>query len=196
MLIKICGITTIEDAQQAIRAGADALGFNFYPKSPRCIPPQQAGAMLAQLPDALLKVAVIVVGRGFPLPEIPERIDVVQVHGAVGQGDLPQPGKRLWVAVTARQADRFPHHEIVIDPSWGSGQKADWGELQSLGRRPYILSGGLTPENVSEALQRLDPVGIDVCSGVESVPGRKDHEKVTRFIQAARAARKAATTPT
>ena len=195
-MIKICGITTIEDAQQAVRAGADALGFNFYPKSPRYIPPQEAETILAQLPDAVLQVAVIVVGREFPVAEIPEGIDVVQVHGAAHEEDLPKVDNKLWVAVTARQADRFPDHEIVIDPSWGSGQKADWEELQSLGRRPYILSGGLTPENISEALLRLDPVGVDVCSGVESVPGRKDHQKVTRFIQTVRAARIAAKTPT
>ncbi len=196
MLIKICGVTTAEDAQQAIAAGANALGFNFYSKSPRCITARQADAILDRLPDSALRVAVVVIGQGDPLPEIPERIDVVQVHGAAEPEDLPQMGKRLWVAVTPEQAERFPDHEIVIDPSWGSGQKADWDELQSLGCRPYILSGGLTPENVSEALHKLDPTGVDVCSGVESVPGRKDRQKVTRFIQAVQAARKAVTTPT
>ena len=198
MLVKICGITDLEDALQAVRAGADALGFNFYPRSPRYISPQKARLIIDRLPAGRLLVAVVVVGRGYPLPPIPGGFDVIQVHGAASEAELPESDRRIWVALTPAQLGLFPHREIVIDPSWGSGKKADWDELQRLEDRPYILSGGLDADNVSQALDRLRPVGVDVCSGVESAPGRKDHAKVARFIEAVRAregiSRKAAKT--
>jgi len=81
-------------------------------------------------------------------------------------------------------ADRFPNHHIVIDESRGTGRKADWDRLRGLGR-PFILSGGLTPENVSEAIATARPAGVDVCSGVERSPGKKDPMKLKRFIRRA-----------
>ena len=186
MIVKVCGITSLEDARQAVGCGANALGFNFYPPSLRYLHPEQAAAIIEGIEGAdVLTVAVVVGGsvggQVSGTVAIPESIAAVQVHGIEHAADLPDYGRRIFVAVSKHDACRFPDNEIIIDSSWGTGRVDDWTALSTLGR-PYILSGGLNPDNVGRAIETLHPAGVDVCSGVESAPGRKDMQKLKRFI--------------
>ncbi len=199
-LIKVCGITCLRDALSSVEAGANALGFNFYPPSPRFLDPGIAEEIIRGLPGGILSFAVVVQGcvlsldsshqavgnagkRIMDLDEagIPECIDVVQVHGIVKATQVPDSNRPLLIAVSPETAPVFKEYDIIIDTSWGEGKLADWEKTSQLAR-PYILSGGLNPGNIVEALERLNPVGIDVCSGVESAPGRKDPEKLQNFL--------------
>lgn len=182
MLVKICGITTLQDALAALRGGATALGFNYVEQSPRYIDPEASRSILRALPENALKVAVVMASQR-PRRFIPPEIDVVQVHRASSQDDLRGWGCPVWVAVTPSEIDRFPKGDLLVDPSMGKGIKADWDGLRSqLGERPFILAGGLDAGNVAEAIRRARPQGVDVCSGVESAPGRKDLLKLKRFL--------------
>lgn len=199
-VIKVCGITSLEDAVLSVTAGANALGFNFYPGSPRFIEPAEAAQIIEKLPQKVLKVGVAV--TGFPL-EVHDgkqsQLDIwnpgelelagfgaIQIHGASSSAEVPDLKIRTFVATSPERASEFPNHEIVVDTSWGSGTLADWDLILKVLDRPYILSGGLTPENVGEALQKLRPDGVDVCSGVEKSPGRKDPSKLESFLSIAR----------
>lgn len=184
MLVKICGVTTLEDAQLALQYGADAIGFVFHPPSPRYIETSEATRIIRALSRPCLKVGVFV---GFPPQAPPQEIDILQLHGLDRESTPVDFGRRVWMVVEPENADWFPDQEVVVDSSWGRGVKTDWTALRSL-RRPFILSGGLTPGNVQEAIETLHPVGVDVSSGVESSPGRKAPEKVRAFLQAAREA--------
>lgn len=211
-VVKVCGITCLEDALASIEFGANVLGFNFYPPSPRYIDPLKASEILQALPESIIAVAVVVVdpsddprsdpkhGGGVErledlsarncqgdqtLRNLPTRIDWVQVHGVRGKVDLQGIQGEVLVAASPKDASRFRGFRIIIDTSWGTGQLADWEALKSLGRE-YILSGGLTPENVKEALEYLKPSGVDVCSGVEATPGKKDPARLKRFLEVVR----------
>ncbi|MDA2923248.1 phosphoribosylanthranilate isomerase [Acidobacteria bacterium AH-259-L09] len=219
-LIKVCGITNLDDAFRSIDSGANALGFNFYPKSPRYIDPVKAEKITQDLPNHVLTVAVMVVrsgeiGRGEPTARLnrtfgarprfgrptgpplqsrrlaptnsPSPFGAFQLHGLQSASEIPDMDKRIFIATSPTSASRFPNHEILIDISWGTGKKADWGEVAKL-RRPFILSGGLTAENVAEAIELLHPAGVDVCSGVERSPGVKDATKLKRFVENVRGA--------
>jgi phosphoribosylanthranilate isomerase len=191
-LIKVCGITLLEDAVLSVEAGANALGFNFYPKSPRFIEPLTVAQIVGGLPKEVLRVGIFVDEPGFReetcnLREIIQAgVDAIQIHGVKSEAELPNFGMRTIVATSPETANRFPHHEIVIDTSWGSGVLADWKLICDLLDRPYILSGGLTPENIGDALRILEPAGVDVCSGVEATPGKKDPEKLLNFLSIVR----------
>jgi phosphoribosylanthranilate isomerase len=181
MIVKVCGITNLEDAMAAVEFGATALGFNFWPSSPRYIAPAAASALLKNLHDRLGSAAFasvgILVGReGWH--QVPT--DILQLHGLDAPPD-PRPNRRTWFATSPDCIDLFGDCEVIIDTSWGQGQLPDWEKI-SLIKRPYILSGGLTPDNVAAAIKRLTPAGVDVCSGVESRPGRKDFTKLKRFL--------------
>ncbi|MFQ5739040.1 MAG: N-(5'-phosphoribosyl)anthranilate isomerase [Acidobacteriota bacterium] len=184
MWVKVCGITNLDDAQRAIELGADALGFNFYPPSPRYISPSESTRIINRLPLQVLMVGVFV---GFPTGPICEELRALQLHGLHSESEIKASTRRVFVATSPTRIDDFPNYEIVIDTSWGSGKKADWKGLREV-CRPFILSGGLTPENVGEAIQELHPAGVDVCSGVESAPGRKDPHRLKRFLEAVRQA--------
>ncbi len=192
-LIKICGITSREDALVSVEWGANALGFNFYPPSPRYTDPREVESILEHLPEQVLKVAVVVVSSGDAqrtVEDISSRvpsIDAFQLHGLRSESEVPSTKKRLFIATSPVEAESFANHEILIDTSWGRGQKADWEQLPHLDQS-FILSGGLDPQNVLEAIRLLQPAGVDVCSGVEQSPGIKDAGKVRRFIEAARRA--------
>lgn len=228
-LIKICGITRLEDAMVSIEHGANALGFNFYPKSSRYIAPEKANEIIEQLPEDVLKVAVIVHeyrDAGYRAPNTehqtsaPRKSDsrdynsksehrepstenqeptpnhqppttpsasrvtlhAIQLHGIDHPEDIPACNLPLIIATSPEDAQRFSDHDIIIDTSWGRGELADWEALKDLDR-PYILSGGLAPHNIEEAIDLLNPAGIDVCSGVESEPGIKDHDKLKDFLR-------------
>lgn len=190
MMVKICGITNQADAEIAAEAGASALGFNFYPRSPRFITPETAAKLGSGL--SLLRVGVFV-------DELPDRVleiaqmaclDIVQLHG----NETPAPFRghvRAWKAfrVTtdwrAEQAASYDVEAVVLDgPAPGEGIPFDWAHAQGVTQK-VILAGGLDGSNVAEAIRRVKPWGVDACSRLESIPGRKDAEKVRQFIKAA-----------
>lgn len=184
LMVKICGITTLEDATACTELGADALGFNFYSRSPRYVESEEARRICSYLPSEILKIAVIVLSSEERLDDL-GGFDIIQVHGIRSEEELSAFSGRIWVATTPEAAPAFPEQELIIDSSWGTGRVGDWEAAARLGR-PFVLSGGLHPGNVGEAVRRLRPEGVDVCSGVESKPGIKDYGKVKKFIQEAR----------
>jgi len=194
-MIKVCGITNLEDALLSAEAGANALGFNFYPKSPRFIKPAEAADIIRKLPEKVLSVGIVVTGCGAekdpgttsPFRYLNEaKIAAVQIHGAHSAHEIPELGLRTLIATSPERVSEFPNYEIVVDTSWGSGRPADWDLILSLLDRPYVLSGGLTPQNLEEALKKLRPSGVDVCSGVEQFPGKKDPVELRAFLSIAR----------
>jgi phosphoribosylanthranilate isomerase len=209
--IKICGITSALDACQAARLGADAVGLNFYRHSPRCVDPTAASQILQTLPVFVDAVGVYV---NEPIDQIVThagrlgRIATLQWHG--DDPPLPLPGQFRFIPAfpirdirsleqvarylhRCRQADCLPA-AVLLDAHvpgeyGGTGQTAPWGLLAGFHPEvPLILAGGLTPENVGEAVRLVRPYAVDVASGVESAPGRKDTETIRRFIDNARAA--------
>lgn len=196
MIVKVCGITNREDARAAVEAGAGALGFNFYPKSPRYITPAAAAAISAAVPAGVLKVGVFV---NEPLaPEIvaEANLDIAQLHGDEGAADVPA-GLRVWKAIRVNEQFRiedvesFPAEAFLLDTPTelfgGSGHTFDWSRARGASR-PILLAGGLDAENVGTAIRIAQPWGVDACSRLESSPGKKDHSRMARFIAAALAA--------
>lgn len=192
MLVKICGITNAEDGLAAAEAGASAIGFNFYRESPRYVAPAVARDIAALLPPSLLRVGVFVDEPAEAVSAVADTVglDVVQLHG----GDAPA-GLRLWRAlradrpalaatVAAGGADAF----LIDTPSatlrGGTGASFDWSLAAGLPGR-IILAGGLHENNVAAAIRQARPWGVDACSRIECFPGRKDHEKMRRFVRAA-----------
>ena len=184
MLVKICGITSVEDASWALRCGANALGFVFCPGSPRYLTPPKAQEIIRALPGECLRVGVFV---GSPEASPAAGIDIVQLHGLKSESEIRAFGRKVWVATGPAEIELFPNSDLLIDTSWGRGIAADWESLRSV-PRPFILSGGLTPSNVCEAIRLLHPLGVDVSSGVELSSGRKDPEKIRQFLQNVRRA--------
>jgi phosphoribosylanthranilate isomerase len=198
--VKICGITRIEDAQQAIDLGAAALGFNFYPPSPRYIEPEAARAMVRGLPPFVTSVGV------FANETDAERVisiareagaTAVQLHGP-GFPDLQEllSALTLVVAVPVREGfkaealGKFRPNAYLLDAFdqdrlGGTGKTFDWNAAREAKRYgPIILAGGLTPENVGRAVRVVRPYAVDVASGVESAPGIKDSAKLRAFFAA------------
>lgn len=205
--VKVCGITSLADAEKALEYGADALGFNFYPPSPRYLAPEKARAIVRQLPAETWNVALFV-------NEPKERIrqvlaagarqdgrsgyKTIQFHGDESPDDCG--GWDMQVIKAFRLKDNqslegihnFPADYYLLD-SWsagygGSGASFPWEWLEGFDTGKIILSGGLNVANVADAIRRLHPYGVDVCSGVEVRPGVKDHEKIKHFISAAKEA--------
>ncbi len=188
MFVKICGITNKEDALAAVDAGARALGFIFYPKSPRYVAPESLSTWLSDVPAEIWKVGVFVDEAPETIEEICRQtgLDIAQLHGQETPDRHPR-GLRVWKAIrvaadTNRIAD-YPAEALLLDGP-GSGQTFDWS-LTATVTKPVILAGGLTPENVQAAVEQTRPWGVDTASGVEASPGRKDHARMKRFIQAA-----------
>lgn len=196
--IKVCGITNLDDAMKAVELGADFLGFNFYPPSPRYIAPEKARAILARVPAQVGKVALFV---NEPKEKIRAVIDkqnfsVVQLHGEESAEYCR--GWELKVIKAFRVRNResligmeeFPADYYLVD-SWapgygGSGAPFPWKWLEGLKSDRLILAGGLDAGNVAEAIRLVRPHGVDVCTSVEDRPGIKDHEKLKKFIFAAK----------
>lgn len=196
MMVKICGITNVEDAQAAVEAGAGAIGFNFFPKSPRYLTPEQAASIAGQLPPEVLKVGVFV-------DEPPEtvlrivieaRLDVAQLHGDEPPGEWPE-NLRIWKALRANpdeiagamelwRAEAFLLDTPATGGFGGTGRSFDWRLAAGLPGR-IILAGGLDASNVAEAIRAAAPWGVDASSRLECAPGRKDHDKVRQFVRAA-----------
>ena len=195
--IKICGITNLEDALCAVNAGADALGFVFYENSPRHISPEQVKQIVAALPPFVTTVGLFVNAAHEVIQQTMQAagLNVVQLHGDESAEDCclnPYPvikAVRIKDADSLTGIDRYNVSALLLD-AWndqqygGTGESFDWQLAKKLtGRLPLILAGGLTPNNVTQALQVVNPYAVDVSSGVEGSPGRKDHNKIREFIQ-------------
>jgi phosphoribosylanthranilate isomerase len=188
-MVKVCGITNREDALAAVEAGATALGFNFYPGSPRFITPEAA----AEIDGGVTRVGVFVDEPRARVAEIARtaRLDVVQLHGQETPADYPER-IAVWKAVRVRDGfdwsewERCPADALLLDGP-ASGEIFDW-RLASRTARRVILAGGLSAANVRDAIALARPWGVDACSRIECAPGRKDHVKMREFIQAARSA--------
>lgn len=209
-LVKICGLTTLADAQAALDAGADLLGFICYPNSPRYLPPARIAALLPNLQSPTPTFRTIGVFVDEPLETIHRLLaetglDLAQLHGSEPPVVLEQLQGRAFKALRSRSlaeaeadaewyADLGPADgpDLLLDGyhpqlRGGAGQRADWDIAAALARQHrLLLAGGLTPANVAEAVARVQPWGVDVSSGVESEPGRKDHAALRAFVQAAK----------
>lgn len=193
-LVKICGITNVSDANIAVEAGADALGFNFWPRSPRFVAPDEAEQLARAVPGGVLKVGVFVDASAAEMERIAQALslDVVQLHGTPDR----KPAFPFWQAVAAgtgrwretievSDADAF----LLDAPSGaergGTGKTFDWGLLEGITQK-IVLAGGLGPDNVAGAIAQVRPWGVDACSRLEAAPGKKDAVKVRAFIEAVR----------
>jgi phosphoribosylanthranilate isomerase len=201
--IKICGITNLQDALAAANAGADALGFMFYERSKRWVTADAVAKITRELPPFVLRVGVFVDASPETVRDIAGTcgLTALQFHG----GESPQYCSRFSLPVikAIRLADKsslsqladYETSALLLDSAvpgqlGGTGEKGDWQlaqEANKAGRR-IILAGGLTPANVAQAVREVQPYGVDVSTGVESAPGRKDQQKVAAFIRAVRGA--------
>jgi len=191
MIFKICGITNQEDASAAIDAGATAIGLNFYPPSPRYISPAQAGEIATAA--GVRRVGVFVNETRARVEEIARiaRLDVAQLHGDETPDEFAA-SIAIWKALRVSGGieislyDGYPVEALLLDGP-ANGVRFDWTIAT---HRPHriILAGGLDASNVAEAIATVRPWGVDVCSRIESAPGKKDHKKMTEFLQAAMAA--------
>ena len=199
--VKICGITNIADGQSAAEAGADMIGLMFYEHSPRRVTVKEAGAISLALPPFVLRVGVFV----NPTEDLVTRaigecnLSLLQFHGDETPEFCTQFGLMSMKACRIRDAaslaalanyetDAFLLDAFSSEARGGTGEKFNWDlavEAQKFGK-PIFLAGGLTPENVAAAVKQVRPFAVDVSSGVESVPGKKDPAKVKAFIQAAK----------
>jgi phosphoribosylanthranilate isomerase len=202
--VKICGITNLEDAVAAVEAGTDALGFIFYKKSPRYVDPAVAGPIIAALPPFVIPVGVFVNEDVATVRSIMDTcgLAIAQLHGdetASYCQDLARPGMkalrlkdRSSLLSLAEYQGRGGVRGFVLDAFsdiayGGTGRVTDWALAAEVAETtPVILAGGLTPDNVVEAIRCVGPYGVDVSSGVESAPGKKDHAKVRAFVDAVR----------
>ncbi|MEP6920018.1 MAG: phosphoribosylanthranilate isomerase [bacterium] len=203
MFIKICGITNLEDARLAVDAGADALGFNFYPPSPRYIDPGAARTIIQQLPGHVLAVGVFVNEKA------PERVaqiadeagvKAVQLHGDESPEYCRALELRYVIKSLAVRKDFIPESALdyqvnavlldAFDPEMrgGTGNVIDWSVARAVRDLvPHVmLAGGLSPENVEQAIEAVNPYGVDACSALESSAGKKDFVRVRNFVKAAR----------
>jgi phosphoribosylanthranilate isomerase len=207
MRVKICGITNLEDALLAVEAGADALGFNFYRRSPRFITPVDARRIIERLPISILTVGIFVNEES---PETVTRIadeacvGAVQLHGdetqefcrALGDERFRIKALRVGAGFRPERVADYEVEAILLDAfdaqqHGGTGRNFDW-RLARQARElvpKLFLAGGLSPDNISEAIAAVEPYGVDACSGLESAPGRKDAARVRDFIARARRAR-------
>ncbi len=198
--VKICGITNRDDALHAVQAGADALGFVFHAPSPRNVSPEQAAAIIEALPPLVQAVGLFVnadiefVNATCDLC----RLDVVQLHGDEPPEFCDLVSRRVMKAFRIKDItslDPMKDYRVAgyLLDAWspgvygGTGLAFNW-EVAEIAKQygPIILAGGLTPDNVRQAVERVDPYGVDVSSSVESSPGKKDQAKVQTFIRHAK----------
>ncbi len=202
-LIKICGITNLEDAVAAVAAGADALGFNFYKPSPRYITPQSAREIIEQLPESVIKVGVFVNEES---PKVVQTIanesgiTALQLHGDETPDYCRELAEQYVIKALAVSHDFDPtiiqHYQvqaIMLDTKHntlrgGTGRAFDWSIAQEVSRLvPNLyLAGGLSPENVAEAIETVRPYAVDACSSLETMPGTKNHDRMRAFVTAAK----------
>jgi phosphoribosylanthranilate isomerase len=210
--IKICGVTVALDAELAAEAGADAVGLNFYAPSPRCVTPAQAREIVCHLPPEVARVGVFVNATADELRRLIDEgtVNVLQLHGDESPGLLAQlPGCQIIKAFRCRDSRLeedvacfvesarqlgCPPAAVLLDAArpgryGGTGRTADWsqatGLVAQLGGLPLVLAGGLSPDNVAEAIRTVRPAAVDTASGVETCPGRKDPERIRQFVRRA-----------
>ncbi len=194
--VKICGITNLADAAAVVEAGADALGLILVPGTPRCVSPETAARIIEQLPPLVTAVGVF---ANHPLEEVLRLVPALRLHAVQLHGDesaaysrrMPVPvirALRVRDAESLQPVTTYPAQAFLLDAYvegrlGGTGTAVPW-ELarRAKGRVPCILSGGLRPDTVGEAVRVVRPYGVDVSSGVEASPGCKDHRKVREFI--------------
>lgn len=200
--IKICGLTREQDVDTAVAAGADAIGFVFYPKSPRYVSPERAAELARRVPPFVTIVGLFVNASAEDIRAVLERVPVnlLQFHG-----DEAEAQCRAWPIPYIRAARVRPGMDLVqyaidfssargilldafVEGFGGGGQTFDWSMIPAGMPLPIVLSGGLTADNVGEAVRRLRPPAVDVSSGVESAKGIKDAAKIAAFVAAVRAA--------
>ncbi|MCB1720973.1 MAG: phosphoribosylanthranilate isomerase [Alphaproteobacteria bacterium] len=208
--VKICGLKDAENLKTAIKSGARYIGFVFYPPSPRNIAPDSAKELSLSLPTGVKAVGLFVDPTNEQLEHILGIVplDMLQLHGSESPQRVQQINNKfampIMKAIKIREPadlDQISAYEPVVD--WllfdsgpenatlpgGTGQRFDWSLLAGKTfSKPWMLSGGLTPENVAKALSQLSPTAVDVSSGVESAPGIKDAEKIKAFIAAVKSA--------
>ena len=204
--VKVCGITNVEDALKSVEFGADALGFNFFPPSPRCLRLEQARAIVREVPKEICRIAVVVNETRNKVEELVSPLSRsvnapiftgVQFHGeedpkyCEGWEIKVIKAFRIRTQRALAMVSRYPTDFYLLD-SWsegygGSGSSFPWQWIQGLDSNRLILSGGLNLDNVVQAVTEVRPFGVDVCSGVECRPGFKDHGKLKEFIHAAKA---------
>lgn len=200
-LVKVCGITTPEDAAAAVEAGAGAIGLNFWRGSPRFVEDQRAREILAAVPARTLCVGVFVNAHPLVVTETLSDLglDMVQLHGDEKVGSWTEIDARRVVRAIRVHDEASMKEALAWDPGFfiydshvkgygGRGVQAPWSLIAQGARRPFLLAGGLNLENVADGIRAVRPNGVDVATGVESAPGRKDPEKLRRFVAAARAA--------
>lgn len=204
--VKICGITNWDDAKLAMDAGADALGFNFYAKSPRRIAASRAKEIIRHLPSQVTAVGVFVNNSAKEMMSIARsaNLGALQLHGEESPATVERLARQYPVIKAFRVGPRFRARELKkyrsaagflldgydTEHHGGTGKRFDWRVAREAKRYgPVIVAGGLRAENVAEAIRQVKPFGIDVCSGVEERPGRKDAKKVKRFMAAVRRVR-------
>jgi len=199
--IKICGITRVEDALAAARFGADAIGLVFYPGSPRAVTPAQARAIIAELPPFVVPVGLFVNADASAVRETlaAAPVQLLQFHGDESPGFCAEFGIPFLRAVRVKRgADLLQYSRefhaaggLLLD-AWvdgvhgGTGATFDWALIPPDLPKPVILSGGLNPDNVEQAVRRVRPWAVDVSSGVESAKGIKDAAKIEAFINGVR----------
>jgi phosphoribosylanthranilate isomerase len=197
MILKICGITSQEDADAAVAGGANAIGFNFYPRSPRYVTPERAAEIATAA--GVRRVGVFVNEPRKRMEEIGRAaaLDVAQLHGEETPAEYPQR-MAVWQAARVEPGfdfarfDHCPAEALVLDgPAGdlygGAGKSFDW-KLVGVPAWRVVLAGGLDASNVAQAIALVRPWGVDACSRIESAPGKKDHKKMNEFLQAAKAA--------
>lgn len=199
--VKICGITRLEDALSAVAQGADALGFVFYAKSPRAVTPEQAAAILAQLPPFVSSVGLFVNAPPQEIDATLERapLDLLQFHGEESARDCAAFSRPYIKAIRmapevnlAEQARRYSQARALLLDTYvagvqgGTGQRFDWSRIPENFAKPLVIAGGLDAENVAEVIQQARPYAVDVSGGVEAAKGIKDPAKISAFMRAVR----------
>ena len=208
MKVKFCGLTSLADSLAAVEAGADLLGFNFYPPSPRYITPGNCARIILELRSLGMQVATVGVFVNAPVDELLKimescRLDLAQLSGDESPEAVTAAGPTAFKALrpgntAALQESLSRYSPRPAPPAWlidahhpgkfgGTGQVAEWNLARGLARKaPILLAGGLNPENVAQAVRQVQPWGVDVASGIERSPGVKDDAKMRAFVDAVR----------
>jgi phosphoribosylanthranilate isomerase len=200
--VKICGITRLQDLHAACDAGADALGFVFYTKSPRSVSVEAAAALVRELPPFVQSVGLFVNAAPSFIKQVLNAVplDLLQFHGDETPADCARHGRPYIKAVRVNRdtdllkcaADFEPARGLLLDAfvpgvPGGTGERFDWSLIPANLPKPIVLSGGLTPDNIGEAVRHVRPWAVDVSSGVEATKGVKDVHKIVQFIAKAKA---------